>query len=327
MKICIYGAGAIGGLLGAKLARVEHEVTLIARGPHLAAVQANGLTLTDAAESFSVKPHAFEDPKDAGAQDYVIIALKANTVPAIAERLRPLLGPKTAVVMAVNGVPWWYFHGVSGPYAERRINAVDPSGLQWTHIGPDRVIGCVVYPAAEIREPGHVLHIDGDRFSLGEPSGESSERVLALSKALNAAGFKAPVKSDIRTEIWVKLWGNAVFNPISALTGATLRSICTDPQTVNLARAAMVEVERVATALGVTMPVSLEKRLAGAAAVGEHKTSMLQDMEKGRPLELDALVGAVIELADICGLAVPLLKGLYVLTRLRAATSRQTAKP
>ena len=190
-----------------------------------------------------------------------------------------------------------------------------------------RVIGCVVYPAAEIKEPGHILHIEGDRFSLGEPSGQNSERALVLSKALSAAGFKAPVKTDIRTEIWVKLWGNAVFNPISALTGATLRSICTDLETANLAKAAMAEVEQVAAALGITMPVSLEKRLAGAAAVGEHKTSMLQDMEKGRPLELDALVAAVIELADISGVAVPLLQGLHALTRLRAATSLQTVKP
>lgn len=319
MKICIYGAGAIGGLMGARLARAGQDVTLIARGPHLAAMRAGGLTLTDDYESFTVKPHAFEDPKDAGAQDYVIIALKANAVPAIAERLGPLLGPKTAVVMAVNGVPWWYFHGVPGPYAERRINAVDPSGLQWTHIGPDRVIGCVVYPAAEIREPGHVLHIDGDRFSLGEPNGLKSERCLALSKALVAAGFKAPVKTDIRSEIWLKLWGNAVLNPISALTGATLRAICADSETANLARAAMTEVERVATALNITMPVSLEQRLAGAAAVGDHKTSMLQDLEKGRPMELDALVAAVIELARMCGVPVPLLDGLHALVKLRAA--------
>ena len=324
MKICIFGAGAIGGLMGAKLARAGQEVTLIARGPHLAALQANGLTLTDANETFTVKPRAFENPEDAGEQDYVIVALKANAVPAIAARLRPLLGPQTAVVMAVNGVPWWYFHGISGPHAERRIATVDPGDLQWTHIGPDRVIGCVVYPAAEIKEPGHIFHVEGDRFSLGEPSGESSERVMALSKALNAAGFKAPVKTDIRTEIWVKLWGNAAFNPISALTGATLAALCKDKETANLARAAMTEVERVATALGIAMPVSLEKRLAGAAAVGEHKTSMLQDLEKGRLLELDALVGAVIELARICSVATPLLEGLYALTKLRAATAQSS---
>ncbi|NJO33878.1 MAG: 2-dehydropantoate 2-reductase [Rhodospirillales bacterium] len=318
MKICIYGAGAIGGLLGARLARAGEDVTLIARGPHLAAMRANGLSLTDSKETFTVRPRALEDPEEAGEQDVVIVTLKAHAVPAVTARMPLLLGPKTAVVMAVNGVPWWYFHGLSGDLAGRRLQIVDPDGQQWMNIGPERVIGCVAYPAAEIREPGHVLHVEGDRFSLGEPDGAKSERVRVLSAALAAAGFKAPVKPDIRSEIWVKLWGNAVFNPISALTGATLQAICSDLETARFARSAMAEVERVANALGVTMPVSIDKRFAGAKAVGEHKTSMLQDLENGRPLELDALVGAVIELANLSGQAVPLLEGLYALTKLRA---------
>ncbi|MFT3671580.1 2-dehydropantoate 2-reductase [Aestuariivirga sp.] len=323
MRICIYGAGAIGGLLGARLAKAGEDVTLIARGPHLAAMQAKGLSLTDATGTFTVGVRAFERPEDAGEQDFVIVALKAHSVPAIASRIPTLFGPQTAVIMAVNGVPWWYFHGVAGPYAGRRLRSVDAEGLQWTHIGPERVLGCVVYPAAEITEPGHIRHIEGDRFSLGEPDGTKSDRVRALSAALIAAGFKAPVKTDIRSEIWVKVWGNAVFNPISALTGATLQAICTDPETADFAKAAMQEVEEVAKALGVTMPVSLEKRFAGAQAVGEHKTSMLRDIENGRPLELDALVGSVVELAEITGTPVPLLKGLHALTKLRSQLSHR----
>jgi 2-dehydropantoate 2-reductase len=319
VKICIYGAGAIGGLLGAKLAHSGQDVTLIARGPHLAALRAQGLTLRSGEKEFTVHPRATENPDEAGKQDFVIVALKANAVPAIAEKMLPLLGPNTAVVMAVNGLPWWYFYGLEGAFRDRRVRILDPEDKLWTVIGPERVIGCVVYPAAEISSPGHIQHIEGDRFSLGEPDGSRSERILALSGILTAAGLKAPVKTDIRSEIWVKLWGNAVFNPISALTGATLRAICEDREAAKLVEQVMREVERVANAVGVRMPVSLEKRMAGAAAIGEHKTSMLQDLEKGRPLELDAIVAAVIELADLTGVAVPQLRGLYALTKLRAA--------
>ena len=319
MKICIYGAGAIGGLLGAKLARAGQDVTLIARGPHLAALREQGLTLRSGDDEFTVHPLATDNPAEAGEQDFIIVALKANAVPAIAEKMLPLLGPKTAVVMAVNGLPWWYFYGLEGPFRDRRVKILDPVDKLWTLIGPERVIGCVVYPAAEISSPGHILHVEGDRFSLGEPDGSRSERVLALSGAMIEAGFKAPVKTDIRSEIWVKLWGNAVFNPISSLTGATLRAICEDTETTKLSKRVMLEVEQVANAVGIKMPVSLEKRMAGASAIGEHKTSMLQDLERGRPLELDAIVAAVIELADLTGVAVPQLHGLYSLTKLRAA--------
>lgn len=320
MRIAVYGAGAIGGLLGARLAQAGADVTLISRGSQLAAIQEKGLTLSDAHGSFTVTPRAVGDPRAAGSQDCVIIALKANAVPEIAASLAPMLGPLTPVVMAVNGLPWWYGHGLDGRYANRRITAADPKGLQWDHIRPERAIGCVVYPAAEITAPGHILHTDGDRFSLGEPNGEKSARVTAISNALKQAGLKAPVKAGIRQEIWVKLWGNAVFNPISALTGATLKTICNDTETGRFAKAAMQEVEAVASALGIGMPVALDQRFAGAAAVGEHKTSMLHDLENGKPLELDALVGSVIEVAGWTGVPVPRLEALYALGKLRAET-------
>lgn len=318
MKFCVYGAGAIGGLVGAHLARVGEDVTLIARGPHLAAMHEKGLKVSGHSGDFTVKPRATDDPAEAGPQDYVFVALKAHTVVAVAEKMAPLLGPKTAVVMAVNGVPWWYFYGVGGQFNDQRIPMVDPGGQQWRHIGPARVIGCVVYPAAEVTAPGQIKHVENDRFSLGEPDDSRSDRVLALSKVLAEAGFRAPVKTDIRTEIWVKLWGNVAFNPISALTGGTLKSICEDPQTRSTARAVMGEAEAIANKLGITMPLPVDKRIDGAAAVGEHKTSMLQDFERNRPVELDAVVGAVAELGKLVGQPTPMIDALYALTRHKA---------
>jgi 2-dehydropantoate 2-reductase len=318
MKIAIYGAGAIGGLMGAHLARAGEDVTLIARGPHLAAMQANGLTVLNAEGEFNVRPRATEDPVQAGIQDYIIIALKAQSVPAIADKLTPMIGPQTAVVMAVNGVPWWYFHGLAGPLEGKRLESVDPGNRQWDLIGPERVIGCVVYPAAEIIEPGRLKHVEGDRFTLGEPSGEKSERVQALSRALIASGLKAPVRPDIRTEIWVKLWGNVAFNPLTALTGATLDVTCTDPGSRAVAKAMMLEAEAVANALGVKMPVDIERRINGAAAIGAHKTSMLQDFERGRPIELDAIVGAVSELGHLVEVPTPTIDMIYALTKQKA---------
>lgn len=319
MKIAIYGAGAIGGLMGAHLARAGEDVTLIARGPHLAAMQANGLTVLNAEGEFTVRPRATEDSAQAGIQDYIIIALKAQSVPAIADKLTPMIGPQTAVVMAVNGVPWWYFHGLAGPHEGKRLERVDPGNRQWELIGPERVIGCVVYPAAEIVEPGRLKHVEGDRFTLGEPSGEKSERVLALSRALIASGLKAPVRPDIRTEIWVKLWGNVAFNPLTALTGATLDVTCTDSGSREVAKAMMLEAEAIANALGVKMPVDIERRINGAAAIGAHKTSMLQDFERGRPIELDAIVGAVSELGRLVAVPTPTIDMIYALTRQKAA--------
>jgi 2-dehydropantoate 2-reductase len=319
MKICVYGAGAIGGLLGARLAKAGEDVTLIARGPHLAAMRERGLKVTGFGGDFTVTPKVTEDPAEVGPQDYVIVALKAQAVPAIAERMAPLLGPKTAVVMAVNGVPWWLFYGKEGPYKDRRIPRIDPGDAQWRHIGPERVIGCVVYPAAEIIAPGELRHVEGDRLTLGEPDDSKSERVLALSRALIAAGLKAPVKTDIRTEIWVKLWGNVAFNPISALTGGTLKQLCEDLGTRDVVRSVMTEVEAVANKLGVTMPIPVEKRIDGAAGVGEHKTSMLQDFERRRPIELDAIVGAVADLGRLVGQPTPMIDTIYALTRHKAA--------
>jgi 2-dehydropantoate 2-reductase len=319
VKICIYGAGAIGGFIGARLDRAGKEVSLIARGPHLAAMKAKGLKLLSEEGDFTVTPRCAADPAELGPQDYVVLALKAPAVAGIVEQMQPLLGPKTAVVMAVNGVPWWYFHDLEGPWRDRRLKTVDPDDRQWRGIGPGRVLGCVVYPAAEVAEPGVVRHQSGDRFSLGEPDGSKSDRAVALSRAMIAAGLKAPVKPDIRTEIWVKLWGNVAFNPISALTGGTLKRICEDPSTRALARSIMNEAEAVANKLGVKMPIDVERRIEGAAGVGEHKTSMLQDLERGRPTEIDAIVGAVAELGDVVGQDTPYIDAIYALVRQKAA--------
>jgi 2-dehydropantoate 2-reductase len=321
MKICVYGAGAIGGLIGAHLAQIGEEVTLIARGEHLAAMRAKGLRVTGHSGDFTVNPRVTDDPAEAGPQNFVIVALKAHQIAAIADRMAPLLGAETAVVMAVNGVPWWYFHGIDGPLAGKRLASVDPDGKQWDLIGPQRAIGCVIYPAAEIVAPGEIRHIENDRLSLGEPDGGKSARARLFSRALIKAGFKAPVKTDIRTEIWVKLWGNVAFNPISALTGGTLKAICEDPGTRAVARSVMNEAEAVAAKLGVTMPIGVESRIDGAASVGEHKTSMLQDFERGRPIELDAIVGAVAELGDLVGVDTPMVDAMYALTRRKAVAA------
>ncbi|MDF1587283.1 2-dehydropantoate 2-reductase [Marinimicrococcus flavescens] len=321
MRICVYGAGAIGGLLGARLARSGVDVSLVARGPHLAAIREKGLSLESGAERFTVYPQAAEDPASFGPQDYVIVALKAHQVPGVVERLQPLLGPKTAVVLAVNGVPWWYFHAIGGELEGRRLASVDPGDVQWNGIGPERAIGCVVYPAAEVAEPGLVRLVDGDRFSLGEPSGERTERVTRLAEAFVAAGFKAPVRPRLRDEIWVKLWGNLSFNPISALTCATLEQICADEGTRAVARAMMLEAREIGLKLGVRFAVDVDRRIEGAAAVGAHKTSMLQDLERGRALETDALVTAVQEMGRLVGLPTPSIDLVAALLRLRARTA------
>ena len=318
MKICIYGAGAIGGLMGARLAKAGAEVSLIARGPHLAAMREKGLTLRSAEETFTVPVTATSDPADLGPQDYVVITLKAHQVPGVVQPMQPLLGPDTAVVMGVNGVPWWYFFGLGGAYEGRRLPSVDPGDVQWDGIGPQRVIGCVVYPAAEVPEPGVIELVEGDRFTLGEPDGQKSERTERLSQALIAAGLKAPIRAKIRDEMWIKLWGNLSFNPISALTGATLDVICTDPGTRALARAMMVEAQAIAEKLGVRFPISVDKRLDGGAAVGAHKTSMLQDLERGRPMEIDALVTAVQDMGRLVEVPTPAIDAVLALVRLRA---------
>ena len=321
MRVCIFGAGAIGGLIGARLAeRTDAEVSLVARGPHLKAMQENGLTVRSADGETSVKVRASDDPAELGPQDYVIVALKAHSVPAILASLKPLLGPDTAIVTAQNGLPWWYFYKSGGDHDGRRIEAVDPGGAIWETIGPQRAIGCVVHPAADIEAPGVIRHIEGERLPLGEPSGDKSDRALALSKLLVEAGFRAPVRPQIRAEIWVKLWGNLSFNPISALTGATLAAICADVGARGVARAMMLEAEAIAEALGIRFPIDVDKRIAGAADVGEHKTSMLQDLELGRPMEIDALVTSVQEMGRLTGLPTPTIDTVLGLIRLRAAT-------
>ena len=317
MRICIYGAGAIGGYLGVQLALAGEDVTLIARGPHLEAMRENGLKLLIDGEERVAQPFCTDDPSEAGPQDYVIVTLKAHSAPVIVEPMQPLLGPDTAVVTAVNGVPWWYFYELDGRWRDHRLETVDPGGVQWDGIGPERAIGCVVYPATEVVEPGVIQHLDGNRFTLGEPSGEKTERVKALAGALIAAGFRAPVRR-IRDEIWVKLWGNLSFNPISALTLETLDTVATDPGTRAVSKAMMLEAEAIGDELGVRFPVDVETRIDGAAAVGAHRTSMLQDLERGRPMEIDALVSAVQEMGRLVGVPTPTIDVVLALVQQRA---------
>ena len=318
MKICIYGAGAIGGYLGAELALNGADVTLIARGPHLAAMQENGLKLIKDGEERVAKVTATDNPAEAGPQDYVIVTLKAHSVPPISDQFAPLFHDETTVVWGVNGIPWWDFHGLEGDQTGRRIECLDPGGLLWDNLGPERMIGCAVYPAAEVPEPGVIQHVEGDRFSLGEPSGEKTERVQALSAALIEAGFKAPIRPKIRNELWVKLWGNLSFNPISALTHATLETIGSEPGTREIARRMMLEGQAIGEALGVRFAIDGEKRINGAVEVGAHKTSMLQDLERGRPMEIDALVTAVQEMGRVVGVDTPYIDAVLALVCQRA---------
>lgn len=322
MKICIFGAGAIGGYMAVKLVQAGADVSLVARGPHLAAMKENGLTLIEeGGERVTVPVTASDDPAELGPQDYVIITLKAHSVPPVVDKMKPLLGPDTTIVSGVNGVPWWYFHKLDGPYEGTRLASVDPGDAQWNGFGPDRVLGCVVYPAAEVIEPGVIKHIEGNRFSLGEPDGSKSERAQALSQALASAGLKAPVRPRIRDEIWVKLWGNLSFNPISALTHATLDVLCTDPGTRAVARGMMLEAQEIAEKLGVKFPIDVERRIDGGAAVGAHRTSMWQDLDAGRPMEIDALVTAVQELGHLTQTPTPTIDTVLALIRLRARTA------
>lgn len=318
MKICIYGAGAIGGYMAAELAFAGYDVSLVARGPHLAAIKEKGLTLIKDGETRTAKIKATGKPAELGAQDYVVITLKAHSVPAVVDQIKPLLGPDTAVVPAVNGMPWWYFYKLPGPWENHRLKSVDPGDAQWNGIGPERAIGCVVYPACEVPEPGVIQHYDGDRFALGEPDGAKTERIQKLSEALIKAKMKAPIRPRIRDDIWVKLWGNMTFNPLSILTLATLDVVTSDPGTRALVRAMMTEGKEIGEKLGVKFAVEIEKRIDGANAVGAHKTSMLQDLERGRPVELDALLTAVIELGQLVGIKTPYCDTIFALARQRA---------
>ena len=318
MKVAVFGAGAIGGWLASRLARSDAEVTVIARGAKLSAIRRGGLRLIESDSETVTRPACVDDPAEVGVQDYVFVAAKAHSGPAVAPLLAPLLGPETAVVPAVNGVPWWFFHRLSGPWEGRRLRSVDADGAQWRHIGPGRVIGCVVHAAAETVAPGVVRHIALDRAPVGEPGGGRSERAARLSRAMIAGGIKAPVRPRIRDEIWIKLWGNATFNPVSLLTGATLAEIAGDEAVRALVRSAMVEVEAVGERLDLKMPIDVDRRLDGAGTVGAHKTSTLQDFEAGREVELEPLVGAVVEIARMTGAATPALDAIYALARQRA---------
>lgn len=318
MKICIYGAGAIGAYLGAALTDAGCDVVLIARGPHLAAMRDNGLTIEQNGERRTLKIACTDDPSTVGAQDYVILTVKAHSVlPAIAQ-IETLLGQDTAIVTAQNGILWWYFHALEGPWQDLHLETTDPGGQIWQALGPERAIGCVVYPSCEIVEPGVVRHLEGNRFMLGEPSGEKTERVTALAEAMNAGGLKAPIRKKIRDDIWFKLLGNATFNPVSVLTGATLAQMGQHPETRAVIKTLMEEASAVASALGVRFPMDLDKRIDGAVQVGAHKTSMLQDYELGRPLEIDALVASVAELGRLVDVPTPVLDAATALVRLKA---------
>ncbi|MBK1667683.1 2-dehydropantoate 2-reductase [Rhodovibrio sodomensis] len=309
MKVAIYGAGSIGGHIAACLAHTrEVEVTMIARGKTLEAINGHGLRIYfDNGEKLNTYSNvrAVEDPAAAGPQDYVILALKAPVVRSIADAMQPLLGGDTAIVTAMNGVPWWYFHAHGDQLEGARLESVDPNGELSRKLPPARCLGCVVYPAAEIVEPGVIRHEYGNRYMLGEPDGSKSERAQALSRAMTAGGLKAPVRRRIRDDIWLKLWGNVAFNPISALSLGTLAQIAGEDGTRRVARAMMVEAQAVAEALGVKMSVEVDTRIKWAADVGEHKTSMLQDLERGRTMEVDSMVTAVSEIADKLGIETP----------------------
>ena len=318
MRIGIFGAGAIGGFLGAKLAAAGAEVTFVARGPHLAAMRGNGVRLVSGGETVTLRPRCCADPGEAGVQDYVIVTLKAHSLPGAAPAIARMMGPDSALVTGINGVPYWYFYGLDGPWRDRRVESVDPGGRLWDTLPPSQAIGCVVYPAAEVIEPGVIEHTYGDRFSLGEPDGSRSARVEALSKRLIGAGLKAPVRPRIRDEIWVKLGGNLAFNPLSALTTTTLDRLTREPDLRAVCRAMMLEAKAVAEALGTRFAIDIERRIDGAAEVGEHKTSMLQDLERGRPMEIDALLGAVVELGEVVGQETPLCRAVLARARERA---------
>jgi len=322
MKICVVGAGAIGGLLGAKLALAGEEVTLIDRGAHLEAIQKNGLRLvmSDGAEHVAKNVRATDDFAAAGKHDLVILSVKSHIIEHVAPQLPLLFDPGSMLLTAQNGLPWWYFQRHGGPYEGRPIECLDPHGTIARHIQPERIIGCVVYPAGEIRAPGVVRHVEGERFAIGELDGSQTERVKRVADALTRAGFKAFVLDNIRAEIWLKLWGNMSFNPISALTHASLEDICRFGPTRELAATMMREAQAIAGKLGIEFRVPLEKRIAGAEKVGKHKTSTLQDIEAGREIENEALLGAVIELAHLTQTPAPACETVYALLCLLGKT-------
>ncbi|MBL8808238.1 MAG: 2-dehydropantoate 2-reductase [Rhodospirillales bacterium] len=318
-RVLIFGAGAIGGYMGVKLAQAGADVTFFARGPHLAAMKANGIRLiSEGKETVITKARFTGDPDEAGAQDFVIAALKATGLAPAAGQIAKLLGPETALVTAMNGVPYWYFYGHGGAHDGARLKSVDPDGRLWSTLDPARAIGCIVYPAANILEPGVIEHTYSNRFALGEPDGSKSARIQKLADLMIAGGLKAPIRPRIRDDMWVKLWGNLTFNPVSALTGATLEAIASDPGTRAVAKAMMLEAQAVGEALGIRFGIDVEKRIDGAGEVGAHKTSMLQDLEARKPMEIDAMLGAVVEMGELVGHAMPACRIVLSLVRQRA---------
>jgi 2-dehydropantoate 2-reductase len=318
MKVCIFGAGAIGGYLGVQFAQAGADVSLVARGAHLEAMRKNGVRLLKDDQEIVAHPTCTNDPAELGVQDYVIVGLKGHQLSSAVESMQPLLGNDTSIVTAVNGIPYWYFYRHGGKLEGSTLESVDPGGRQWGELRPERAIGCVVYPATEVVEPGVIRHVYGDKFPVGEPSGERTERVEKISKVFEAAGLKAPVLDNIRDEIWLKLWGNVSFNPISALTHATLDVITTDPGTRAVAKAMMVEAKEIADQQGIGFRVDVERRIEGARKVGAHKTSMLQDLERGRPMEIDPLVTVVQEMGRLQGVPTPTIDVVLALIQQRA---------
>jgi len=317
MKIVIAGAGAIGGYLGAKLARAGAEVVLFARGPHLAAMQANGLRVVGEADGdWEVRPQVTGDLASIGPADVVFLGVKAHALTGLAPSLRPLLGPDTVVVSTQNGIPWWYFEAHAGDLTGVRLERVDPGGVIAANIEHRRVVGSLAYFATELAGPGVVRHIEGNRISFGEPDGTKTDRMKAVAEALIAAGLRCPVTTRFRHEIWVKLLGNVAFNPLSALTGGTLEELARHPDTSRLVRELMAETEAVAARLGIELPISIDQRMAGAEKVGAHKTSMLQDYEAQRPMELEAVVGAVVELGERLGMSMAATRAVYACAKL-----------
>ena len=318
MKVCIVGAGAIGGLMGTKLALAGEEVTVIDQGAHLKAIQEQGLKLIweDGTEYVAEVAMATDKVEDAGQQDLIILALKAHYLEQVAKKISHISGPDTMIVTVQNGIPWWYFHKHGGEHDGKNLESLDPDGVLGKHIDGDKIVGCVVYPAAAIDAPGVIRHVEGDRFPIGELDGTESPRVQKLFDILVNAGFRSRILDDIRSEIWLKAWGNLSFNPISALTHATLVDICQFPETRKLAETMMGEAQAVAEKLGITFRHTIEKRIAGAESVGSHKTSMLQDVEAGRSLETEALIGAILELSRITETPSPSIEAVYACVKL-----------
>jgi len=318
VRFLIAGAGAIGAYMGARMARAGLDVTLFARGPHLRAMQQVGVRVKSAEGDFEARPKLAATLEEVGPVDVVFLAVKAHSLPQLAPHLPSVVGPETTVVSTQNGVPWWFFQGLSGAGEGIRLERVDPGGVIAAAIEPRRVVGSIVYFSTEIVEPGVIRHTEGNRISMGEPDGTRSERCRQIAVALVASGLRCPVTTHIRNEIWVKILGNVAFNPISALTGATLAQMARDPEVATLVRNIMMETEAVASKLGFQLPVSIDQRIAGAKKVGEHKTSMLQDLGAGRPLELEAVVGAVVELGERLGVPMPHTRTVYACTKLLA---------